>query len=451
MEKKILLVMATLLLSAAPLQAGFLDEAVRSDWLQIGGDFRAREEGFNNIITWNSDNKADQQNYFRLRTRLYLQADPIEQVMAYIRITNEWRYYAKRFDAADAWINDAYEHPLRDEVILDNAYLKFKGFQDIPLSLTAGRQDLIYGEGFLILDGTPLDGSRTIFSDAVKLTLDLDQTKVDFLAIWNTGKQWFSVHKNTDPLGAGDPPGRLDSQTIGIFGAYLTNTDLIEKQKIEAYYLLKRGLVNEAAPDKWPDNTVNAVGGRFSGPLTEQISYAAEATLQLGEYGDHSMTAFGGYGRGTYTLTDLDYKPALSLEYVYLSGDNPEDQNYGGWDPLLARWPKWSELYIYSQVPEKDVAYWTNMQIYRAKVAVAPIERMTVELVYQYLRANEAGTGTGVFGTGKDRGQNPQFILKYAFNDWLSGHLWGEYFMPGNFYSGDDDGFFARWEMLVKF
>jgi len=42
------------------------------------------------------------------------------------------------------------------------------------------------GKGFLILDGTPLDGSRTIFSDGGKLTLDLDQTTVDFLALWET-------------------------------------------------------------------------------------------------------------------------------------------------------------------------------------------------------------------------------------------------------------------------
>jgi hypothetical protein len=434
--------MAILLLTATVTQAGFLDDTVKSEWFQVGGDFRIREVGFNNIITWDSDNDSDQQHFWRLRTRLFFQAEPIEQITAYTRLTNEWRYYAKPKNRV---------HPLRDEVVLDNAFLNFSGFGDIPLSLKVGRQDLIYGEGFLILDGTPLDGSRTIFSDAAKLTLDLEGTKVDFLAIWNTGKQWFSVNKNTEPLGAGDPPGRLDSQTIGLFGAYLTNTDLIEKQKIEAYYLLKRGLTSDYAPEKWPDNTINNIGGRFSGALTDRLSYGAEATLQVGEYGDHSMTAFGGYGRGTYILSDCEIKPSLSLEYVYLSGDDPEDRNYGGWDPILARWPKWSELYIYSQVPEKDIAYWTNTQIYRAKLSLAPIERMTVDLVYQYLRANEAGSGTGVFGTGKDRGQNPQFILKYAFNDWLSGHLWGEYFVPGNFYAGDDDGFFARWEMMVKF
>ncbi len=443
MKKRSILILTVLAFAATPLYAGFLEtDVIKSDWFSMGGDIRAREEGFNNIITWNSDNDSDQQNYFRLRSRLFFQAVPDERITAYTRFTNEWRYYAKPENRV---------HPLRDEIILDNAYLNLKGFEDVPLSLKVGRQDIIYGEGFILLEGTPLDGSRTIFSDGGKLTLDLDQTKVDFLAIWNTGKQWFAINKNEDALGAGDPPGRLDSQTIGVFGAYLTNQSLIEKQKLEGYYLLKRGLTSETDPMKWPDNTVNVIGGRLSGPANDQITYAGEMALQLGEYGGHSMTAFGGYAHGTYTLTDLCMKPNLTLEYVYLSGDNPNDQHYGGWDPILARWPKWSELYIYSQVPEKDVAYWTNMQIYRAKFSLSPMEKMTFDLVYQYLRANESGSGTGVFGTGKDRGQNPQAILKYQFNDWLDAHLWGEYFMPGNFYSGDDNGFFLRWQVMAKF
>ncbi len=442
MGRRIFLEMIALLLVVSTLQAGILDDAIKSDLFQVGGDIRIREAGFNNIITWDSENKSDQQHFWRMRSRLYFQLAPIEQITAYTRLTNEWRYYAKPKNRV---------HPLRDEVILDNAYLSFQGFADIPLSLRVGRQDLMYGEGFLILDGTPLDGSRTSCSDAVKLTLDLDQTQIDFLAIWNTGRQWFSVNKNSEPLSASGPPGRLDSQTVGLFGAYLTDTGLIERQKIEAYYLLKRGLVNDYAPEKWPDHTINILGGRLSGLLTDRISYGAEATLQVGDYGDHSMTAFGGYGRGTYTLTDLDCRPAFSLEYVYLSGDDPDERKYGGWDPVLARWPKWSELYVYSQVPEKDVAYWTNTQIYRAKLSLAPIERLTVDLVYQYLRANEAGPGTPAFGTGKDRGQNPQFVLRYDFNDWLFGHLLGEYFIPGNFYSGDDNSFFARWQILARF
>jgi len=437
--KKFLMVVAVLLMGSVPvLRAGILQDNVQKvDWLKYGGDLRVREVGFNNIITWNDDNKADQQHFFRVRSRVYLQADPVEQLKAYVRLANEWRYYAKPRNR---------EHPLRDEIILDNAYVSLKNFGDLPLTLKAGRQDIIYGEGFLILDGTTLDGSRTIFSDGAKLTVDLDQTSVDFLGIWNTGKQWFSIHKNTSPL-TGVDSSRLDSQTIGLFGAYLTNKSLIEKQALEAYYLYKHGLTSEVSPDLFPNNDINIIGARLSGPINDRIKYAGEATVELGEYGDNSMTAFGGYFHGTYTLADVDMTPAFTLGAVYLSGDDPDTRCHEGWDPILARWPKWSELYVYSLIPDKDIAYWTNVVIYQAKFGVKPADKLSVDLVYQYLRAPEA-TGSG---PGKDRGQNPQFILKYSFNKWLSCHLWGEYFIPGNYYSGDDNGFFARWQIMAKF
>ena len=63
--------------------------------------------------------------------------------------------------------------------------------------------------------------------------------------------------------------------------------------------------------------------------------------------------------------------------------------------------------------------------------------------------SGDKATGSG---TGKDRGQNPQLVVKYAFNDWLSGHLWGEYFIPGDYYAEDrDNAIFARWQLMLTF
>jgi len=132
--KRIVCVLVVMIFTASPLYAGLLEKnVIQSDWFKVGGDFRVREVGFNNIITWDKNNDADQQHFWRLRTRLYFQADPIEQVTLYTRFTNEWRYYAKPKNR---------EHGLRDEIILDNAYINLKGLEDIPLTLKAGRQDI---------------------------------------------------------------------------------------------------------------------------------------------------------------------------------------------------------------------------------------------------------------------------------------------------------------------
>ncbi len=40
----------------------------------------------------------------------------------------------------------------------------------MPLTATVGRQDIIEGVGWLVMDGTPLDGSRTVYFDAARFT-----------------------------------------------------------------------------------------------------------------------------------------------------------------------------------------------------------------------------------------------------------------------------------------
>jgi hypothetical protein len=48
-----------------------------------------------------------------------------------------------------------------------------------------GRQDLIFGHGWLVLEGTPLDGSRSIYFDAARATIALERidTVVDLAYI----------------------------------------------------------------------------------------------------------------------------------------------------------------------------------------------------------------------------------------------------------------------------
>jgi hypothetical protein len=40
-------------------------------------------------------------------------------------------------------------------------------------------------------------------------------------------------------------------------------------------------------------------------------------------------------------------------------------------------------------------------------------------------------------------------VARYQFNRYLAGHLWGEYFFPGDYYSAprDDAAFYLRAEM----
>ncbi len=51
-----------------------------------------------------------------------------------------------------------------NEMVVDNLYIKANNVFGLPVDLKIGRQDFLgpdmYGEGFLLSDGNPNDGSR---------------------------------------------------------------------------------------------------------------------------------------------------------------------------------------------------------------------------------------------------------------------------------------------------
>ena len=49
-----------------------------------------------------------------------------------------------------------------DEALFDWFNVNIRNIGGMPLTATVGRQDIIFGVGWLVLDASPLDGSRTI-------------------------------------------------------------------------------------------------------------------------------------------------------------------------------------------------------------------------------------------------------------------------------------------------
>jgi len=181
---------------------------------------RIRYEYYDNTTDFNA-NKNDKNGYFRIRTSAWGQLSYQSKATLYLKLTNEFRKYVDDPKDRDfTW----------DEIFFDNLYLNLM----IPGkwgSLTVGRQNLMYGEGFVLMDGTPWDGSRSIYYDAVKLSLTRGKTAVDFLAIDNTRiEDWLPVvrgSKLSDGLLKGQPKDQpLNDGAEKAFGLYLTSTAL---------------------------------------------------------------------------------------------------------------------------------------------------------------------------------------------------------------------------------
>ncbi len=185
----------------------------------------------------------------------------------------------------------------------------------------------------------------------------------------------------------------------------------------------------------------------------------AEAAWEFGQEkpkpgvagGDKDIAAWGGYAYAKKTFP-LSWKPSLQVGWIGMSGDDPTTTKNEGWDPLFSRWPKWSELYIYTQVSEKGVAYWTNLSMWQAEVLASPTKYLSLRGTYYYMGAFEPFAGNPkVYGKGTKRGDMVQARADVTFSKALKGHVLYEYLKPGDFYVGRDSAYFLRFELIYSF
>jgi hypothetical protein len=431
---------------------------------KIGGDLRVRGIMMDNFWNFDTAGYDDSWEWYRMRTRLYIDTQLQEDLRVYFRAANEYKWGID--SKANTLLVDSQGLDIvigNKQLFVDNAYLEWSEPMGIEsLTLKIGRQDLIYGEGFMILDGQDNVGSMAIAFDGVKTSWTLgDQTNLDLF-----GMKIEEHDKNF-----------ADDEDL--YGAYLTDTSLLEDHKVEAYVLHRnRNMVEDflapvgGAGAIIPEQNTTAIGGRLSGKFLDgSLAYAMEGNYQFGEIEDVNgaffanytpgddidRRAYGGYMWGKYTFLDTEWQPYIKLGGVFTSGDDPDSSDYEGFDTFYAEWPKFSEGMIYQLYDpffplkggtDGDLGAWSNMIIAQAEVGAKPTEQMGASLRYQHLWADEE---TGL-GDDDERGGLVTAMITYNFNKYLSGHLLGDYFFPDDYYPDDaDDAFFARWQLLLKF
>ena len=188
---------------------------------------------------------------------------------------------------------------------------------------------------------------------------------------------------------------------------------------------------------------------KFNDNLTGRV----EAAGQFGEKNGSALGAFGVVSRLTYNFNDA-MKNDLRFNFEYLSGNGNQNKNF---DPLWGRWPQFSELYVYTYAKETRIANTTNLLRFGPGYVFHPCDKAEIELDYNALFANDTPanpTAPGfVGGSGDFRGHLFSAILRYKFNQHLSGHFWSEYLVPGNYYpdSNRDNAVYLRAEVVLTF
>lgn len=406
---------------------------------------RIRHEYWKN---WKDMDSAqlDNRNFFRVKDSLWGKLDYENALSLYAKLTNEFKAYTYWYQAASR--KKTYRFDI-NEAVVDNLYLDIKNLLKLPVDLRLGRQDFLglYGEGFLISDGTPGDGSRTYYFNAAKTTWRLGgRDTLDFIYIRNPRDDIYLPVINEDKN-----PQNLTQTAEEAYLLYW-KSKVKEEFNLEGYYIYKREDDDAGSGYQAEKGIINTLGSFAKYDLA---SYALKGQLayQFGDYGNNDREGLGGYAFVEKNFKEFLWAPMASAGFIYLSGDDKGTSKNEGWNPLFSRAPWISELYSLTMNGETGITcYWTNLQAARLLLVFSPLEKAKFSLGYNFLRANEQPAVSSIFsGAGKNRGHLVQSKAEYAFSKNISTYLLAEYFIPGNFYENDSRALFLRTELTLKF
>lgn len=404
-----------------------------------GMDLRNRWEYLNNT-GFDKHAANHETSYLRFRGRWWATLQPLrplnfEDLEFHIKLNWEGRSWCEHETITD-W------EQARDQVVFDNMYLKYKKAFGLPLTITAGRQDLPFA--WLTGDGTPLDGSRTFFVDGVRFEYDAEDIKTKFDVAWfevdAQWDHWFPriANKRVPALAT-----EQDEQGVMV---YVTNKSLAKTQ-IDGYFFYKH---NEAElfpvrdnpttdePRRSGDNAdIYTFGGRIAGDITDNWKYDVQLAGQFGQRDGRDICALGSLNSLTYHFNDK-YKNQVYMEYEYTSGDDPgtpgTDEKF---DILWGRYPRWTEGYGFSYGIENRIWDLGNTHRVGPGWRCKPTKDMDLGLFYQFLFADEntyAGR-PGFSNSGCFRGQILVPYFKYTFNKHAFLRVMPEFVFPGNYYT----------------
>jgi len=322
-------------------------------------------------------NYDDKERDWLTITRVRVDADLTDNVGATVRLLNErnWNgdsttaYWANRNISLGIGGNNINHETMVD---LDLAYVTLKEFLYSPLTLTVGRQELHFGNDWLIGDpDTNIWSGRTSLAegdlsarksfDAVRATLDYNPLVIDAMYA-KIAENDVTVNDDTTLYGV-NAAYALDKNTNleGFFYAKVTGA---KTAAVTHTYTVGVPATLWNSDVKQEADKVFTVGGRVTNKTVKNLSLDFQSAFQFGTYNPkYDVNAYGVGGIGVnnsvfpdcanrrawgleamldYDLKDVSmiskYAPSVSATYVYLSGakgNRSSTDTYKGWDPMF--------------------------------------------------------------------------------------------------------------------
>jgi hypothetical protein len=398
----------------------------------FGGQVRLRGYELENVWDFDDAIANDRWSVFRHKTSLFANVKVTDTVSGRVQITNQ--NYGETGSTGEN--NDS-------QVFVENAYVTVSDLFGLPLTGTFGRQNAMYGSGFVLFDGQSQTASTALYFDGVKLQWKIsDKIMIDGLYL-------------KDNEGNRDNGSDDDITLSGFYLTHLEDPFLGAKQEL---YALNRD-------DEGLEKSIWTFGYRISGK-TGGIDYAAEIAIQTGDYTDTvDQDALGYKLSGGYTFKDVGIAPRLYAEYAYMSGDEQGSTDSERWDVMYGGWPQFGDLLAwkfvnvgpYNVISSYDAAYndhsttggeavYSNMTIATVGAQAKPIEKLSVGLSASLLKIDETSGDD-------DFGQYFQAKFKYQYIKSLSFSVYAALITPGDAFSApaDDNASEVFWEVDFRF
>ena len=431
-----------------------------------GADLRIRQELMDNVPGLPGGGlllrapRGGFRQHMRFRPRVWGEMsfgnENVGMFRLYTRLTDEFR-----------WCPEPRSHrnTFPDELILDNLFLEGLDLFDGFLDFVVGRQDIynLYGLDHVFVDGTPGDGSRTVYADVLRARMHFTEvSSLDLFTLYNfddSDVRWGtdrSKHRSLSGLGGGAEPD-MDDWGVGA----IWNSDLGKALPYQVYIMQKYTRAFRRGGDLRPWTLRELAGGKLVPQLNEEWSLQLEAMGQIGRNGDGAtLSGWSSYaGVNWKSASESSVKPLAKLGYHFMSGDRnaaDEDGGHHAWDPMWSRGVNDSEIFLYGT--HYGAAWWSNQHYLKLTAGLDLGRRHSlVAATGPMFAAADDGLGGG---NGMFKGLLSQ--IRYDFPIMLAdpekgerleifGHLYAELFNPGDYFDTDRPGWFLRWQIDFKF
>jgi hypothetical protein len=410
--------------------------------VKVSGDLNMSAATRN--LTLQGPKNNNDTSFFTTITRVKVDADLTDNVIATVRILNERYWGLEKQYVTDNEDSNAM-------LVLDLAYATLKEFLYSPLTLMIGRQELHYGSQMIVGDPDTNNrvGTSSAFAlgegadpdltarkafDAIRAVLNYDPLVIDVV---------FAKINNASSETAGTPTiADDDTRLMGVSATYALN-----KKTTAEGYLFQKTIGKKASSLNPPKgDEIDTIGARIvSKPLEkdENLTTSLEMAYQFGKVVDSSgaapRKAWALEAGATYALPKMKMTPTVTTIYSYFSGDHVNNTydttmgTYKGWDPMYENQT--------SGAIANALFDQTNVHIAGGIVTAKPVDDVTLKGEYYaywwakaYPENSTASTRRGStvrFTERRFAGQEIDLTAMYDYTEDVQFSLMGGMFMPG--------------------